>query len=116
MLAGDRLPLVPAHLAWCQAARLPQPSHPIDHRTDPDIEGRCRLTPRHSARLYRRNNTLPQINRIRLAHPCWPPSPASILNQIFGPLGIPIRFSLISSRSRTKVGVTAVETKVGVTA
>src|SRR5262249_40386568 len=34
-------------------------------------------------------NPLPKVNRIRLSHPCWPPYPASILNQTSDSLGIP---------------------------
>src|SRR3984893_6624314 len=42
--------------------------------------------------LYLRLNPLPKVNRIRLSHPCWPPFPASILNQTSASLGIPFRF------------------------
>src|SRR5262245_25010729 len=44
--------------------------------------------PRSSARDLRLN-PLPKVNRIRLSHPCWPPYPASILNQTSDSLGIP---------------------------
>ncbi len=32
------------------------------------------------SRLHRRNNTLPNVIRIRFRHPCWPPPPVWILN------------------------------------
>ena len=48
-----------------------------------------------------RLNPFPKINRIRLPHPCWPPSiPASILNQTSDSLGIPFRFLFHARRSR----------------
>ena len=47
-----------------------------------------------------RLNPFPKINRIRLPHPCWPPSiPASILNQTSDSLGIPFRFLFHARRS-----------------
>jgi hypothetical protein len=50
-----------------------------------------------------RLNPFPKINRIRLPHPCWPPSiPASILNQTSDSLGIPFRFLFHARRSRAK--------------
>jgi hypothetical protein len=49
-----------------------------------------------------RLNPFPKINRIRLPHPCWPPSiPASILNQTSDSLGIPFRFLFHARRSRS---------------
>src|SRR6266542_1043330 len=35
MRAGDRLALMPAHLARPNAASLPEPPHPNNHRADP---------------------------------------------------------------------------------
>ena len=86
----------------------------------------CRTRPRHQIRqLYRkacadivpprcrptrltaidlRLNPFPKINRIKLPHPCWPPSlPASILNQISDSLGIPFRFLFHARCSREAV-------------
>ena len=38
MLVPDRLGLVPAHLAWRDAPRLPKPLHPLDRRAHPDAK------------------------------------------------------------------------------
>jgi hypothetical protein len=43
------------------------------------------LSPAETAATY---NALAKIQRICLGHPCWPPTPASILNQKLRPLGI----------------------------
>jgi len=51
-------------------------------------------------RFNRRNHPFAKVQRIRSRHPCWPPIPASILNQTRTPLGIPNRFSKKRSRSR----------------
>src|SRR6266851_6569195 len=99
VLAPDRLRLVPAHLPRRHTPRPPVAPNPGDRRVDPNAEPRRRLAPRQTVLLNRSNNTLAKINRIRLCHPCWPPSPASMLNQIRPPKGIPNRISLMTSRS-----------------
>jgi hypothetical protein len=53
-----------------------------------------------------RLNPFPKINRIRLPHPCWPPSlPASILNQTSDSLGIPFRFLFHARRSSVSLSI-----------
>ena len=60
-----------------------------------------RLRPARLTAIDLRLNPFPKINRIRLPHPCWPPSiPASILNQTSDSLGIPFRFLFHARRSR----------------
>src|SRR6476659_437226 len=73
MLAGNRLGLLPAHLARRDAPRLPKPPHPIDHRARRDPKTRRRLVPRQPVSQNRRNRPLTKIDRIRLSHPYWPP-------------------------------------------
>jgi hypothetical protein len=73
MLARDRLRLVPAHLARCDAAGLSEAPNPGDHRTDADAKLRRCLAPRQAALLNRGNNPFAKIKRIRLSHPYWPP-------------------------------------------
>ena len=79
------------------------PPNPIYYCADPNLEQARRLPPRH-APFNRRNRALTQVLRIGSCHPCWPPSPASILNHFSGPLGIPnpnsarSNFALVASR------------------
>src|SRR4029077_19749230 len=47
----------------------------------------------------RADNTVPQIRRIGSCHRCWPPTPASILNQKIRPLGIPFGDSAKQDRA-----------------
>jgi hypothetical protein len=60
---------------------------------------RRRPMARQAAGLNRRDHPLTKINRVRFAHPCWPPFPASMLNQNPPDLGILNRFRLNSYRS-----------------
>src|SRR6266852_2551893 len=99
ILARNRLRLVPAHLAWRNAAGLAPALHPVDGRADTHAELRRRPVARHAAALNRRNHPFAKIDRIRFAHPYWPPFPASMLNQNKPDSGIPNRFGLNSSRS-----------------
>jgi hypothetical protein len=103
--ARNRLRLVPAHLARRYAPGLTQPPHPVDGRADAYAELRCRLAAGHPASLNRRNHPLAKIDRIRFAHPCRPPFPASMLNQNPPDLGIQNRFRLNSYRSRVIVAI-----------
>src|SRR5580700_3777355 len=68
VLAGDRLGLMPAHLARRDAPRLPKPPHPINHRARRDPEARRRLMPRQPFLQNRSHRALAKIHRIRLAH------------------------------------------------
>src|SRR5690242_8585764 len=72
--AGDRFRFVAAHLTWRDTSGLAQPVDPTDRRADtnPELLG-CLIT-RQPAALDRSNNPLPKLQRVRLAHPCWPPS------------------------------------------
>ena len=74
VFTGNRLRFVTAHLARCQAPSLAQPVHPADRRTDADPKLLGRLVAREVAALNRSNNPLPKCQRVRFAHPCWPPS------------------------------------------
>ena len=100
VLAPDCLRLVPAHLPRRHTPGLPEAPNPGDRRVDPNAEPRRRRAPRQTLLLNCCNHTLTKINRIRLCQPCWPPSPASMLNQIRPTRGIPNRIGLMSSRSR----------------
>src|SRR5260370_6936338 len=106
VLGRDCLGLVPAHLARRHTPGLPEAPNPGDRRVDPNAEPRRRRAPRQTLLLNCCNHTLMKINRIRLCHPCWPPSPASMLNQIRPTRGIPNRIGLMSSRSSRLAGVT----------
>src|SRR5512134_596678 len=99
MLSGKLLRLVTAHLAGRDAAGLLITIDPVDRGADPDAEAGRRLPPRQTLLLHRRNHPLAKIQRIRSRHPCWPPSPASMVNHISRIMGILRRFSLSSSRS-----------------
>src|SRR3984893_18003749 len=99
MLACDRLRLVPAHLAWRNAARFPQAPNPIDDRADAHAKMRRRLAPRYATLLNRRNHPYTKIQGIGSAHRVLASAPASTLNQNSADLGIPNRFRLKSSRS-----------------
>src|SRR4029077_6006476 len=79
--------------------RLGYPIRQLHRKACTDIVPPSRRPPRLPA-CDLSPNTLPKVNRIRLPHPCWPPCPVSILNQISDSLGIPFRFRLIARRSR----------------
>jgi hypothetical protein len=102
MLTNNGLRLVPAHLARRHAADVLETPDPIDHRADPKPKLGRRPMSREPAPQNRRNGTLTKIHGIRFRHPCWPPSPASMLNQNIADSGIPNRFSPISSRSKVE--------------
>src|SRR4029077_4166597 len=89
LLAPDRFRFVPAHLAGRHAPGLPEPAHPGDRGAYPDAKPRRRCMPRQTPG-NRTNHPFTKIDRIRLCHPCWPPPPASMLNQISRKMGIPL--------------------------
>jgi hypothetical protein len=60
-----------------------------------------------------RLNPFPQLDRMWLPHACWPPSPASILNQISNPLGIPIRFLFLARCSSLSPGGEGLPMRLG---
>jgi hypothetical protein len=74
MLPRNRLRLVTAHLARRYAAGLAQALHPVDGGADANPELLGRTVTGQAATQNRRNHPLAKINRIRFAHPCWPPS------------------------------------------
>ena len=49
-------------------------AHPSDRRVDAHPEMLRRLVARHAARLNRCDHPLAKIDRVRLAHPYWPPA------------------------------------------
>ena len=73
MVPRNRLRFVPAHLARCDAAGLIDPLHPVNGRADRDPKLFGGPIAGH-ATLNRCNHPLPKVLRVRLAHPCWPPS------------------------------------------
>src|SRR5947207_11461475 len=72
VVSRNRLRLVTAHLARSNAAGLIDPLHPADRRADRHSKLLGGPIAGHSA-LNRRHHALAKIQRIRLAHPCWPP-------------------------------------------
>src|SRR5437879_12857243 len=84
--------------------------HPVNGRADAHPKLLRRPITRHAPSQNGSNYPLAEIDRIRLAHPCWPPIPASMVNQKLADLGIPNRFNLSSSRfSRRYVTVAATD-------
>src|SRR5262249_50086740 len=72
VLSRNRLRLVPAHLARLNATGLLDPLHPADGSADRDPKLLGGPIAGHPASDCR-HDTLAEIQRIRLAHPCWPP-------------------------------------------
>ena len=70
----------------------------LDCKACTDVVPPRRGPPRLPA-LYVRLNPLTKVNRIRLSHPCWPPSPSQHLESDFqflgNPLSIPISRSTL---------------------
>ena len=98
--------LVSADLARSGTARLAKPPNPLDRAAMRHPKMCRRRSSRHPASLNRQNHALAQIHRIGSDHACWPPIPASSLNQKTSALGIPYRVNPISSRSsRSWMGV-----------
>ena len=64
----------------------------------------CRNCPARLTASNRHNHALSKIQGIWSRHRCWPPIPASILNQTNHALGIPTRFGEAQSRSRSDRG------------
>jgi len=77
-----------AHPRRCRAPRRPPALTPLHHAGNAYFKQRRRRPARPTCR-YRAHNTIPQIRRIGSRHRCWPPTPASILNQKSKDLGIP---------------------------
>ena len=68
VLTGNRFRLVATHLAGRNAARLAQPPHPIDYRTDAQTKLRRRPIAGQPALLNRRDYAFTKIKRIWSAH------------------------------------------------
>src|SRR6478736_6873536 len=73
VVSRNRLRLMTAHLTRLNAAGLLYPLHPTDCCADRDPKLLGCLIAGHPA-LDRGHDTLAKIQRIRLAHPCWPPT------------------------------------------
>src|SRR5207248_34331 len=71
---------------------------PANHARYPHLEKLRHLVTRLASR-NQSHRALPKVARIGSCHACWPPTPASSLNQISRPLGIPYRFTSTRSRS-----------------
>src|SRR5882724_12093946 len=99
MLTPDRLGPVTPELARRNAAGLAKSPHPIDHGADPQPKLRRHSITGQPAPYHSPKRALAQIDRIWLPHSRLASAPASMLNQICDPLGIPHRFRLASSRS-----------------
>ena len=91
---------MPAHPIGRNAPRRAKALTPLHHaRYAHSKQHRCR--PARAPASDRGHNPIPQICRIGSCHPCWPPTPASILNQKTSPRGIPFsRFRPTESCSR----------------
>src|SRR6478672_12112782 len=72
VVSRNRLRLVTAHLARLNAAGLLDPLHPANCGADRDPKPLGGLIAGHSA-LNRCHYALAKVERVRLAHPCWPP-------------------------------------------
>ncbi len=84
---------------WGEVARLAPLGLPGDRCRRRNTKPACRCTATHPA-INRRQKPRAQIHRERLSHPCWPPSPARILNQKSCPTGIPSRCKMVENRSK----------------
>ena len=67
-----------AHRLGCSAARRAQPLRPLGSTRNADAEYVSRRTDRLPAN-DRGSNAGPEIIRIGLGHPCWPPTPSTHL-------------------------------------
>jgi hypothetical protein len=74
VFARNRFRSVPAHFARRDAAGLSLPSYPSNGRANGNPELLAGLVARQPPGHNRRNDALPKIQRVRLAHPCWPPA------------------------------------------
>src|SRR5947209_10270330 len=74
VFTGNRLRPVAANLTGCNAAGLSMPAHPSNCRADGNLELPGCPIARQTAGLNRGNNPLSKIQRVWLAHPCWPPT------------------------------------------
>ena len=96
-----------AHVAalWLRskATRLAPLCLPADRCRRRDTKSRRRSTSAQPV-IYRCNKPDTQIHRKSVSHPCWPPSPARILNQKSEPAGIPARFKAVEKRSKRAQG------------
>ena len=84
---------------WSSDLQDQKPLYMSRHRPRPP---NCQSV--YPARSHSRHHPFAQIQGIGSRHQCWPPTPASILNQIRRPLGIPFRFRPTQSCSRKQLG------------
>src|SRR5690242_11771654 len=92
--------VVAAHRPVLQTTFRPPRIHPLNHRADRHLVPLCRLVARQTA-LNRPNNPFPQVLRIWSSHAMLAPSPASSLNHILRPGGIPFIDSSCSDTALT---------------
>ena len=105
VLARKRPGPVSAHLARLDMPFIPKKADPIDNRARGNTKSVCRRMTAHAFSFNCTNRAFPKILGVGSSHPYRPPAPASTLNLTRGPLGIPIRFKLNSSRSKRPVPV-----------
>jgi len=74
VLARNRLRPMPAHLTRRNATGLALAIHPVNGRANAHPKLLRRPVTRHAPSQNGSNYPLAEIERIRLAHPCWPPS------------------------------------------
>src|SRR3984885_9409392 len=87
--AGQGRLLVTVHLPRLERSRLAPPLAPL-RQAGRGNQKRFRYGPVRLARGRQSQRAFPQILRVRSRHPCWPPTPAPILNHFPTNLGIPI--------------------------
>jgi hypothetical protein len=96
---------MPAHPVRRRAPRRAKPLRPLHNARYAHPKQRRRCPARATAR-HRCHNPISKVRRIGSRHPCWPPTPASILNQKSPTTGIPyLRFRPIESRSRCELSI-----------
>ena len=76
------------HLRRRHTPRRPPALTPLHNAGNAHPKQR-RRRPARTTRRHRTHNSISKIRRIGSRHRCWPPTPASILNQKFKPVGIP---------------------------
>ncbi len=79
---------MPTHPIRRRASRRPEPLRPLHHAGNAHPK-QCRRRTARPAKRNRADDSFPKITRIGSRHRCWPPTPASILNQKSLSEGIP---------------------------
>ena len=84
--------------AWQRSPRITPLCALADGRRRRNAKTSRRRTAAHPA-IHRCQQPHTQIHRKRLSHPCWPPSPAQIMDQNSRGRGIPPRSRTVEKRS-----------------